>query len=74
MTNVNVMLSIERKLQALTEKSAYASEDPFRRSAYELGACESMLTCVLHDVFSRYGEEVMIDMMKRVCINPVFSS
>lgn len=67
MTEVNVMLSVERKTEREAEVMGYNSS-----YAYKLGYTQSMLTNVLHQVYSRFGEDVMVDMMERIGVTPVY--
>ena len=68
MTDVNVMLSVERKLEAAAAESTVK----FAPDSYKLGYCESMLTNVLHQVYSQFGEDAMLKLMENVGINPVY--
>ena len=72
--SVNVMLSVERRLAEMAVDSAFVQAAPEYAEAYKLGACESMLTQVLHQVYATLGEEVMIAIMEKINIRPVFSS
>jgi hypothetical protein len=74
MTEVNVMLSIERRLDEMVSNVPFAQAAPELTTAYKLGVCESMLTQVLHQVYAALGEEAMITIMEKSCIRPVFSS
>jgi hypothetical protein len=72
MTEVNVMLSIERKTEREAEMMGYNERGLESSCAYKLGYTESMLTNVLHQVYSRFGEDVMVDMMERIGVTPVY--
>lgn len=71
MTDVNVTLSVERKLEAAVAASGYADRSEGAKMAYQLGYAESMLIQILHKVYFRFGEEAMLKMMDDVNINPV---
>ena len=71
---VNVMLSIERQIDAMVNKSQFAQSSPEYAVSYQLGVCESMLAQALHQIYDSLGEDAMIDVMKKININPVFSS
>lgn len=73
MTDVNVLLSVERKLEKALVDSSYAGHDLERKAAYQLGYCESMLTHVLHQVCARFGEDAMLKLMGDITVSPVYS-
>lgn len=72
MTEVNVMLSIERRIEEMASESSFVQSAPEYAHAYKLGVCESMLAQVLHNVYAALGEEAMIKIMEKSYINPVF--
>lgn len=72
MTEVNVMLSVERKAEREAELMGYNYRGLESSCAYQLGYTQSMLTNVLHQVYSRFGEDVMVDMMERIGVTPVY--
>lgn len=74
MTEVNVMLSVERKLEAAVASSDFKEfhNSTMAQTAYKLGYCESMLTNVLHQICGRFGEEAMLRVMEGLDMNPVY--
>jgi len=72
MTEVNVMLSIERRLTEMASESSFVQAAPEYAEAYKLGVCESMLAQVLHHVYAALGEKAMIEIMEKSYIRPVF--
>lgn len=74
MTEVNVMLSIKRRLTEMASESSFVQAAPGYAEAYKLGVCESMLVQVLHQVYATLGEETMIAIMEKSNMRPVFSS
>lgn len=67
---VNVTLSIRRTLGNALESSAW--KDSPAADSYKLGTCETILGQILHSIQHRFGEEMLLTMMKNVGMNPVY--
>jgi hypothetical protein len=70
--SINAILTIETHSSRGADANKHASS--MNREAYELGWTQSAFAQVLHQIEAIHGEEALLKILDRVCINPIYSS
>lgn len=69
---INALLTIETNSSRGADANREVSS--LNRAAYELGWTQSAFAQVLNHIEAIHGEEALVRILNRVCINPIYTS